>query len=91
MNICTLSCRISFFALVTPASGLPWSSSTMNFTSMPPSLLLCSDEIKLEAVHHVLADLGKDAGHRRDVADAQFFGVGRGGQPETEGQATAQQ
>ena len=30
-------------------------------------------EIHLEAVDHVLADLGKDAGHRRDEADAQFF------------------
>ncbi|MEJ2379068.1 MAG: branched-chain amino acid ABC transporter permease [Pseudolabrys sp.] len=34
-------------------------------------------EIHLEAVAHVLADLGKDAGHRRDEADTQFLGLGR--------------
>ena len=42
MNMCTLSCSASFLALVTAASGLAWSSSTMNFTSMPPSLPPCS-------------------------------------------------
>ena len=46
-------------------------------------------QIKLEAVGHVLADLGEDAGHRRDEADAQFFGIGRRGQTETERQTTA--
>jgi len=30
-------------------------------------------EIHIEAVAHVLADLGEQAGHRRDEAEAQFF------------------
>ena len=34
-------------------------------------------EIHLEAVDHVLADLGEDAGRRRDEADAQVFGLCR--------------
>src|SRR5258708_1034156 len=42
MNICTLSCRITFLALVTPVSGLACSSSTMNFTGAPLKLLLTS-------------------------------------------------
>src|SRR5690349_13392232 len=36
--MCTLSCRISFLALVTATSGLPCSSSTMNFTCAPERL-----------------------------------------------------
>ena len=48
-------------------------------------------EIQLEAVDHVLADLGKDAGHRRDVADAQFFRAGGRGQTEAERKTAAQQ
>ena len=38
----TLSCRMSFLALVTSTSGLPWSSSTMKVTLAPPSSPLCS-------------------------------------------------
>jgi hypothetical protein len=48
-------------------------------------------EVHLEAVDHVLADLREDARHRRDVADAQFFGAGGGGQAEAEGKTTAHQ
>ena len=36
-------------------------------------LVVVFGEIELEAVHHILADLGEDAGDRRDVSDAQFF------------------
>ena len=36
-------------------------------------------EIHLEAVDHVLADLGEDTGDRRDKADAQFFLLRAGG------------
>src|SRR5689334_6373952 len=38
MIMCTLSCRISFFALVTPTSGLACSSSMITLTSAPPNL-----------------------------------------------------
>src|SRR5262249_17966488 len=48
-------------------------------------------KVHLEAVDHVLADLREDARHRRDVADAQLFGAGRGGQAEAEGKTTAHQ
>ena len=48
-------------------------------------------EIELEAVDHVLADLGEDAGRRRDEADAQFFRAGRRGRSKTERQTAAQQ
>ena len=40
--MCTLSDRISLLALVTPVSGLPWSSSTISVTLAPPSSPLCS-------------------------------------------------
>src|SRR5215467_12345842 len=40
--MCTWSCRISFFALVTATSGLPCSSSTMNFTCAPDRLFFIS-------------------------------------------------
>jgi hypothetical protein len=30
-------------------------------------------QIHLESVDHVLSDLGKKAGHRRNKADTQFF------------------
>src|ERR1051325_471490 len=40
--MCTLSCRMSFFALVTATSGLPCSSSTMNFTCAPDRLFFIS-------------------------------------------------
>ena len=32
-------------------------------------------EIHLEAVDHVLADLGEDTGGRREIADPYFFGL----------------
>ena len=54
-------------------------------------LVIVFREIKLEAIHHVLADLGKDAGHRRDVTDAQFLSIGLRGQTQTEGKTTAEQ
>ena len=41
-------------------------------------------EIKLKAVDHVLADLGEDAGHRRDETDAQFFRLRRRSERRTE-------
>ena len=72
--MCTLSCRMSFLALVTAVSGLPCSSSTMNFTLAPPKSLFDLVEVHLEAVDHVLADLGEDAGGRREEADAQLLG-----------------
>src|SRR5215470_19819184 len=40
--MCTWSCRISFFALVTATSGLACSSSTMSFTCAPAKLLFTS-------------------------------------------------
>ncbi len=46
-------------------------------------------EIHLEAVDHVLADLGEQAGHRRNEAEAQFFR--RRGGAETEAQRRAAQ
>src|SRR5262249_45841785 len=40
--MCTLSCRTSFFALVTATSGLACSSSTMSFTCAPDRLFFIS-------------------------------------------------
>ena len=79
-------------ALVTPASGLPWIVLDDELHVHAAELAAVFVEIELEAVHHVLADLGKDAGHRRDVADAQFFGDLAGAvETEAEGKTAAQQ
>jgi hypothetical protein len=56
--------------LVTAVSGLACSSSTMNFMA-PPKSPLCR-QAHLETVDHI--DLGENAGGRRHISDAQFFG-----------------
>ena len=43
----------------------------------PAEVVLDVVEVHLEAIDHILADLGKDAGGRRHKADAQFLGVVR--------------
>ena len=45
----------------------------------PAEVALDLVEIHLEAVDHVLADLGEDAGRRREEADAQFLLLLRAG------------
>ena len=52
---------MSFLALVTAVSGLA-------------EVAVDVVKVELEAIDHVFADLGEDAGGRRHVADAQFLG-----------------
>ena len=54
-------------------------------------LIVMLRQIELEAVDHVFANLCKNAGHRRDIADAQLLRVSLGGQTETQGKTTAHQ
>ncbi len=54
-------------------------------------LVVVLGEIELEAVHHVLADLGEDAGDRRDVADAQFLRLRGRRQAQSNRESAAQQ
>src|SRR6185437_11925009 len=54
-------------------------------------LALVLIQIHLEAIDHVLADLGEYAGHRRNEPDTQFIGLGRGAHAQAEHEAAAQQ
>ena len=56
------------------------------FDVHPAKLAAMFVKVHLEAVDHILADLGEDAGHRRDVTDAQFFGAGLRGRNRGRGQ-----
>ena len=75
MNMCTLSCSTSFLALVTASVGLGLVVLDDELHVHAAELAAVLVEIHLEAVDHVLADLGKDAGHRRDETDAQIVGL----------------
>ena len=77
---------MSFFALVTAVSGLPCSSSTMNFTSAPPSLLFFSSRYILKPSTMSLPTWAKTpvVGARKPMRSSSDFAVasrGRAQQP----------
>jgi len=56
----------------------------------PAEVALDVIKVELEAVDHILADLGEDAGGRRHISDAQFLG-GLRRRRQAEGNNAAQQ
>ena len=76
VKTCTRSCSTSLRYFATAVALLPSSSSVINFDPPAAGLKARLLEPQAQAVEHVLARLGEEAGHHE--ADANRFGGGRG-------------
>ena len=77
MNICTLSLQHQLLGLGHAEVGLGLVVLDDQLDVGAAELVAVFVQIHLEAVDHILADLGEQARHRRDESDAQLFRLRR--------------